>query len=105
MCLKKTSWYTCIYPCRVGALVARDGHVDTATFDRYGWYLGAAFQIQDDILNLIGDYELYGKEIGGRPVGGQAHLDADTSPAQPPAAGTAPAGAAPRAITSRASRG
>jgi geranylgeranyl diphosphate synthase type II len=65
MCLKKTSWYTCIYPCRVGALVAREGHLDTGTFDRYGWYLGAAFQIQDDILNLVGDYERYGKEIGG----------------------------------------
>jgi geranylgeranyl diphosphate synthase type II len=65
MCLKKTSWYTCIYPCRIGALVARDGVVDTARFDHYGWYLGAAFQIQDDILNLVGDYDAYGKEIGG----------------------------------------
>ncbi|MDQ2960383.1 MAG: polyprenyl synthetase family protein [Candidatus Dormibacteraeota bacterium] len=65
MCLKKTSWYTCIYPCRVGAVVAAGGNVDTAPFDRYGWYLGAAFQIQDDILNLVGDYARYGKEIGG----------------------------------------
>ena len=65
MCLKKTSWYTCIYPCRIGALVAtgeaRAGH----DFDRFGWYLGAAFQIQDDILNLVGDFEQYGKEISG----------------------------------------
>ena len=22
LCLKKTSWYTCIYPCRIGALIA-----------------------------------------------------------------------------------
>jgi geranylgeranyl diphosphate synthase, type II len=65
MCLKKTSWYTCIYPCRVGALVARNGDIETARFDRFGWYLGAAFQIQDDILNLVGDYDAYGKEIGG----------------------------------------
>jgi geranylgeranyl diphosphate synthase type II len=28
-----------------------------------GWYLGAAFQIQDDVLNLVGEYERYGKEI------------------------------------------
>lgn len=65
MCLKKTSWYTCIYPLRVGALVARDGSVDTTRFDHYGWYLGAAFQIQDDVLNLVGDYDAYGKEILG----------------------------------------
>jgi geranylgeranyl diphosphate synthase, type II len=65
MCLKKTSWYTCIYPCRVGALVARNGHVETAEFDYYGWFLGAAFQIQDDVLNLVGEYDVYGKEIGG----------------------------------------
>ena len=65
MCLKKTSWYTCIYPCRVGALVARNGNVAIEQFDRYGWFLGAAFQIQDDILNLVGRYDAYGKEIGG----------------------------------------
>jgi geranylgeranyl diphosphate synthase type II len=65
MCLKKTSWYTCIYPCRVGALVARNGNVTIEQFDRYGWFLGAAFQIQDDILNLVGRYDAYGKEIGG----------------------------------------
>jgi geranylgeranyl diphosphate synthase type II len=65
MCLKKTSWYTCIYPCRIGALVAKQGAVDTARFDHYGWYLGAAFQIQDDLLNIVGDFDAYGKEICG----------------------------------------
>lgn len=30
-----------------------------------GWYFGAAFQIQDDILNLTGDRRKYGKEIAG----------------------------------------
>jgi geranylgeranyl diphosphate synthase, type II len=65
MCLKKTSWYTCIYPCRLGALIARQGDIATEHIDRYGWYLGAAFQIQDDILNLTGDPTVYGKEICG----------------------------------------
>ncbi len=32
---------------------------------RYGEYVGAAFQIRDDVLNLIGDFEKYKKEIGG----------------------------------------
>jgi geranylgeranyl diphosphate synthase, type II len=65
MCMKKSSWYTCIYPCRVGAIVA-EGKRDASTrFDRYGCYLGAAFQIQDDLLNLTGRYARYGKEITG----------------------------------------
>ncbi len=65
MCLKKTAWYSFIYPLRVGALVARGDALDAEQFCRLGWYLGAAFQIQDDILNLTGKYVRYGKEIRG----------------------------------------
>ncbi len=64
MCLKKTSWYSFIYPMRVGATVAQ-GSQHSSRFCKFGWYLGAAFQIQDDILNLTGKYAKYGKEIGG----------------------------------------
>ena len=64
MTLKKTCWYTCIHPCRIGALIAtQDGNL--GRFNRFGYYMGAAFQIQDDILNLVGDHKKYGKEIGG----------------------------------------
>jgi geranylgeranyl diphosphate synthase, type II len=65
MCLKKTSWYSFIYPLTVGAIMARRAQHKHAMFHRFGWYVGAAFQIQDDILNLIGDFTMYGKEIGG----------------------------------------
>ena len=65
MCLKKSSWYTCIYPCRVGALIAEGAREGSTRFDRYGCYLGAAFQIQDDVLNLTGQFSRYGKEISG----------------------------------------
>ena len=65
MCLKKTSWYSFIYPMRVGALVAQPGQLAPQQFCRLGWYFGAAFQIQDDILNLTGNYRKYGKEIAG----------------------------------------
>lgn len=65
MCLKKTSWYSFIYPMRVGALIAGFAKLDPDRFCRFGWYFGAAFQIQDDILNLTGSYKKYGKEIRG----------------------------------------
>jgi geranylgeranyl diphosphate synthase type II len=65
MTLKKTCWYTCIQPCRIGALIATGGAVDLDRFNRFGCYMGTAFQIQDDILNLVGDHMKYGKEIGG----------------------------------------
>ena len=65
MILKKTCWYTVIYPCRIGALIGtRDGH-NLDRYVRFGFFTGAAFQIQDDLLNLVGDKRRYGKEIGG----------------------------------------
>ena len=65
MTLKKTCWYTCIHPCRIGALVGGRGALELDRFNRFGYFMGAAFQIQDDLLNLVGDQERYGKEIGG----------------------------------------
>ena len=63
--LKKTCWYSTIYPVRVGALIGSRGDVDLDRFMRFGFFTGAAFQITDDLLNLIGDPERYGKELGG----------------------------------------
>ena len=65
MILKKTCSYTCTSPFRIGALIATGGSINLNRFNRFGFYVGAAFQIQDDILNLIGDDAKYGKEIGG----------------------------------------
>jgi len=65
MTLKKTCWYTCIHPCRIGALIGSGGKVGLDRFNRFGYFMGAAFQIQDDILNLVGERKKYGKEIGG----------------------------------------
>jgi geranylgeranyl diphosphate synthase type II len=65
MTLKKTCWYSFIHPCRIGALVARRGDADLGPFNVFGFLLGAAFQIRDDILNLTGSHDRYGKEILG----------------------------------------
>jgi geranylgeranyl diphosphate synthase type II len=65
MILKKTCWYTTIYPCRVGAMIGGADEVDLERITRFGFFLGAAFQIQDDLLNLVGNQKLYGKELAG----------------------------------------
>ena len=64
MVLKKTCWLSTIYPIRVGALIGSRDSMDLDPFLRYGFFLGAAFQIQDDLLNLVGD-DGYGKEVNG----------------------------------------
>ena len=63
--LHKTCWYTTILPLRVGALLGSEGSADLGPMVAFGFYLGAAFQIRDDLLNLIGDEAAYGKEING----------------------------------------
>lgn len=63
--MHKTCWYTTIHPLRVGALIGSGGTADLGPLVRFGFHLGAAFQIRDDLLNLIGDEHVYGKEILG----------------------------------------
>lgn len=64
MVLKKTCWLATIYPCRVGALIGSRDNVPLEPFIQFGFFLGAAFQIQDDLLNLVAD-DRYGKELNG----------------------------------------
>ncbi len=66
MSTKKTGWYTCISPCRMGAVCA--GETDPKKLDLFNEafrLIGIAFQIQDDLLNLVGETALYGKEALG----------------------------------------
>ncbi len=74
MILKKTCWYTCMHPIRIGAIIGAKGFIDAAKFDRLGYFMGAAFQIQDDVLNLIADEKEYGKEILGDIIEGKRTL-------------------------------
>jgi geranylgeranyl diphosphate synthase, type II len=63
--LHKTCWYTTMHPLRVGALLGSSDAVNLHSVAKFGFYLGAAFQIRDDLLNLTGDEQAYGKEING----------------------------------------
>lgn len=74
MVLKKTCWYTTIYPVRVGALIGTGDGVNLDRYLRFGFFVGAAFQIQDDLLNLVGDETHYGKELGGDLLEGKRTL-------------------------------
>jgi geranylgeranyl diphosphate synthase type II len=60
--MKKTCWYTTVLPLRVGALIGSGGQADLEPMLRFGFFLGAAFQIRDDVLNLVGSTKRYGKE-------------------------------------------
>jgi geranylgeranyl diphosphate synthase type II len=60
--MQKTCWYTTLLPLRVGALIGAKRAVDLGPMLRFGFFLGAAFQIRDDILNLTGSEAVYGKE-------------------------------------------
>jgi len=63
--MRKTCWYTTVLPMRMGALIGSRGGADLEAFISFGFNLGAAFQIQDDVLNLTGDADVYGKEPNG----------------------------------------
>jgi geranylgeranyl diphosphate synthase type II len=71
MAYKKTCWYTVIAPLRMGVIAGSQAGVGAPTDDELrplvglGFLAGIAFQIQDDVLNLVGDPILYGKESGG----------------------------------------
>jgi geranylgeranyl diphosphate synthase type II len=75
MATKKSSWYTCQSPCRLGAIAA--GHTRPRELDLIGAVfeeVGVAFQIQDDVLNLTGQQDLYGKEPLGDLLEGKRTL-------------------------------
>jgi geranylgeranyl pyrophosphate synthase/uncharacterized protein with NAD-binding domain and iron-sulfur cluster len=63
--LKKTAWYSFIHPMRIGALAADGEDRNLNRFNQFGYLLGLAFQITDDVLNLKGNVARYGKEING----------------------------------------
>ncbi len=54
MVTKKTSWYTAIGPCRIGALIGTRGRADLDRLIPFGFNLGGAFQLRDDLTGHRG---------------------------------------------------
>lgn len=74
MTWKKTAWYTCISPMRLGAIIADVPDARLHSFVPLGLRIGTAFQIQDDVLNLASEEVLYGKELNGDIAEGKRTL-------------------------------
>jgi geranylgeranyl diphosphate synthase type II len=64
MVLQKTCWLAAIHPMRVGCLIGARNRMPLDPLIRVGFFFGAAFQIQDDLLNLEPGPR-YGKELNG----------------------------------------
>ena len=50
--------------CQVGAICARATKKEIEALKSYGFNLGIAFQIKDDILDIFGEIKKFGKKIG-----------------------------------------
>lgn len=50
---------------KIGALLGGAGKADANLLYEFGVNLGLAFQLQDDILDIYGDPEKFGKQVGG----------------------------------------
>ncbi|HMB66204.1 MAG TPA: isopentenyl-diphosphate Delta-isomerase [Patescibacteria group bacterium] len=50
--------------CELGGVCAGAPEKDLKNLKKYGYNLGIAFQIQDDILDIFGDQKEFGKKIG-----------------------------------------
>lgn len=63
--VRKTAHYSFVAPVAIGCIVAGASPRLREELSGYARHLGIAFQITDDVLNLAGDEDLYGKEQNG----------------------------------------
>ena len=50
---------------KIGAILAGATAEDAENLYKFGMQIGVAFQLQDDLLDVYGDPEVFGKKIGG----------------------------------------
>ena len=73
MCAYKTGTLA-RFAAKLGAILAGAEDWQVESIGRFAEAIGVAFQIQDDILNIAGDPEKYGKEWGGDITEGKRTL-------------------------------
>lgn len=74
MVLRKTCAYSTLFPICAGAMVGLGRREVPNAISRYAYLLGATFQAQDDLLNIAGATESYGKEEFGDLLEGKRTL-------------------------------
>lgn len=57
--------------CEIGALLVNAKSNDIKRLSDYGLNIGIAFQIQDDLLDIVGVEEKFGKKVGGDLIEGK----------------------------------
>ena len=60
--------------CQCGAIISCDDSAIQSAFSRYGYHLGLAFQLMDDLLDYDGDPEKLGKNVGDDLAEGKSTL-------------------------------
>lgn len=50
---------------KIGAILGGASHEDANSLYQFGMQIGVAFQLQDDLLDVYGDPDVFGKKIGG----------------------------------------
>jgi geranylgeranyl diphosphate synthase type I len=58
----------------IGALLGNAGEAEQEAYRQFGYHLGLAFQVQDDILGIWGDEAITGKSVAGDLVEGKNSL-------------------------------
>jgi len=62
MALGKTGYYSGIAPLKVGAIIGGGSAREVEALQEFGKDSSIAFQIQDDLLNILGDVDTMGKD-------------------------------------------
>ena len=62
--IRRKTAVLCAACCALGAKLAGGDEQCVSQMETYGMSLGTAFQIQDDILDLVGDVNTVGKTLG-----------------------------------------
>lgn len=57
--------------CSIGAQIGNGDDTEIKALEKYGNNLGLAFQLKDDLLDIVGDTKDFGKNVGGDLVEGK----------------------------------